>query len=69
MSPIDQISGGNLNMVGVRVCGGTLFIDPVMLDINPIVDYITFEKAKSKEGFLHWVVHHVTSFIESKVYV
>ena len=56
-------------MVGVRVCGGALFIDPVMLDINPVVDYIAFEKAKGKEGFLHWVVHHVASFIESEVYV
>ena len=56
-------------MVGVRVCGGALFIDPVMLDINPIVDYLTFEKAKDKEGFLHQVIHHVASFIESEVYV
>ena len=58
-----------MNMVGVRVCGGALFIDSVMLDINPIVDYVAFEKAKGKEGLLHWVVHHVTSFIESEVYV
>ena len=69
MSPIDQIGGGNLDMVGVRVCGGTLFIDPVMLNIDPIIDYIAFEKAKGKEGFLHRVVHHIASFIKSKVYV
>ena len=56
-------------MVGVRVCGGMLFIDPVMLDIDPIIDYIAFEKAKGKEGLLNQVVHHITSFIESQVYV
>jgi hypothetical protein len=69
MSPIDRIGGGNLNVVGVRVRGGTLFIDPVMLNINPIVNYVAFEEAKGKEGFLHRVIHHVASFIESKVYV
>ena len=69
MSSINQIGGGNLDMVGVRVCGGALFIDSVMLDIDPIVDYIAFEKAKGKKGFLHWVVHHIASFIKSKVYV
>ena len=58
-----------MDMVGVRVCGSTLFIDPVVLDINSIVNYITFEKAKGKEGLLHWVIHHVTSFIEPEVYV
>ena len=63
------IGGGDLNMVGVRVCGGVLFIDPVMLDINPVVDYIAFEKAEGKEGFLHQVVHHIASFIESEIYV
>ena len=46
-----------------------MFIDPVMLNIDPIIDYIAFEKAKGKEGLLHWVIHHVTSFIECKVYV
>ena len=56
-------------MVGVRVCGGALLIDPVMLDINPVIDYIAFEKAKGKEGLLHQVVHHIASFIESKIYV
>ena len=40
-----------------------------MLDIDPVIDYVAFEKAKGKEGFLHRVVHHVTSFIESEVYV
>ena len=69
MSSIDQISGRDLDMIGVRVCGGTLFIDPVMLHIDPVIDYIAFEEAKGKEGFLHWVVHHVASFIESEVYV
>ena len=69
MGSIDWVGGGNLDMVGVRVCGGTLFIDPVVLDIDPIVDYVSFEKAKGKKGLLHRVVHHVTSFVESKVYV
>jgi hypothetical protein len=69
MSPIDWVCGGYFDMVGVRVCGSALFIDLVVLDINPIIDYIAFEKAKGKEGFLHRVVHHVTSFIESEVYV
>ena len=66
---VDWVGGGDLDMIGVRVCGGALFIDPVMLDINPIVDYIAFEKAKGKEGFLHGVVHHIASFVESEVYV
>ena len=69
MSSIDWIGGGDLNMIGVRVCGGTLFIDPVMLHVDPIIDYITFKEAKGKEGLFHWIVHHVTSFIESEVYV
>ena len=69
MSPIDWIGGGDLDMVGVRVCGDMLFINLVMLYINPIIDYIAFKEAKGKEGLLHWVVYHVTSFIESKIYV
>ena len=69
MSPIDQIGGGDLDMIGVRVCGGTLFIDSVVLHIDPVVNYIAFKKAKGKEGFLHWIIYHVTSFIKSKVYV
>ena len=56
-------------MIGVRVCGGTMFIDPVVLHIDPIVDYIAFKEAQGKEGLLHWIVHHVASFIEFKVYV
>jgi hypothetical protein len=46
-----------------------LFINLVMLYNNPIIDYIAFKEAKGKEGLLHWVVYHVTSFIESKIYV
>ena len=69
MSPIDWIGGGNLDMIGVRVCGGTMFIDPVVLHIDPIVDYIAFKEAQGKEGLLHWIVHHVASFIKFKVYV
>ena len=56
-------------MVGVRVCGGVLFINSVVLDIDPIINYITFKKAKGKKGLLHWIIHHNASFIESKVYV
>ena len=59
MSPIDRIGGGDLDVVGIGVCGGTFLVDPVVLDIDPIIDYVTFEKAKGKEGFLHRVVHHV----------
>ena len=46
MSSIDQISEGDLDMVGGRVSGGMLFIDPIMLLVNPVVNYITFEEAK-----------------------
>jgi hypothetical protein len=37
MSLVDWIGGGDLDMVGVRVCGGVLFIDPVVLHIDPII--------------------------------
>ena len=47
MSPVDQIGGGNLNMVGGRVGGGMLFIDPVVLHVDPIVNYITFKESNS----------------------
>ena len=46
MSLIDWISGGDLNMVGSRVSGGALFIDPVVLHIDPVINYITFKEAK-----------------------
>ena len=58
-----------MDMVSVGVCGGTLLVDPIVLDINPIVNYVAFEKAKGKEGLLHQVIHHVASFVKSKVYV
>ena len=63
MSPEDWIGGGDLDVIGVGVCGGAFLVDPVVLDIDPIVDYIAFEEAKGKEGFLHRVVHHIASFI------
>ena len=56
-------------MVSIGVCGGALLIDPIVLDIDPIIGYVTFEKAKGKEGFLHRVIHHVTSFVKSEVYI
>ena len=46
MSPIDQVSEGDLDVVGGRVSEGALFIDSIMLYINPIVDYVAFEEAK-----------------------
>ena len=39
---VDWVSGGDLDMIGVRVCGGTLFIDSVVLHVDPIIDYIAF---------------------------
>ena len=69
VSSIDQIGGGDLDMVGIGVCGGTFLVNPIVLDINPIINYVAFEEAEGKEGFLHWVIHHVASFIKSKVYV
>ena len=69
MSPIDWIGGGDLDVVNIGVCGGALLVDPIVLDIDPIIDYIAFEKAKGKEGFLHRVIYHVASFIKSEVYV
>ena len=69
VSPKDWIGGGDLDVIGIGVCGGTFLVDPIVLDIDPIVDYIAFEKAKGKEGFLHRVVYHVASFVKSEVYV
>ena len=69
VSPEDRVGGGDLDVVGIGVCGGAFLVDPVVLDVDPIIDYVTFEKAKGKEGLLHWVVHHVASFIKSEVYV
>jgi hypothetical protein len=63
MSPEDQVGGGDLDVIGVGVCGGAFLVDPIVLDINPVVYYVAFEEAKGKEGFLHRVVHHVASFI------
>ena len=40
----------------------------IMAQVGPQAP-VAFEKAKGKEGFLHRVVYHVASFIESEVYV
>ena len=69
VGPEDQIGGRDLDVIGIGVCGGAFLVDPIVLDIDPIIDYIAFKKAKGKEGLLHRVVHHVASFIESEVYV
>ena len=69
MSPEDRIGGGDLNVVGIGVCGGAFLVDSIVLDIDPVVDYVAFEKAKGKEGLFNRVIHHVTSFIKSEVYV
>ena len=69
MSPIDRIGEGDLDVVSIGVCGGAFLVDPIVLDIDPIIDYVAFEEAKGKESFLHRVVHHVASFIKSEVYV
>ena len=56
-------------MVGGRISGGMLFIDSVVLHVDPVIYTIALEEAKGKEGLLHWVVHHIAPFIKFKVYV
>ena len=58
-----------MDVVGVGVCGGAFLVDPIVLDIDPIVDYVAFEKAQGKESLFHRVIHHVTPFIESEIYI
>ena len=42
MSPIDGVYRGDLHMIGGRVSRGALFIDPVVLHVDLIVNYIAF---------------------------
>ena len=69
MSSEDRIGGGDLDVIGIGVCGGAFLVDPIVLDIDPVVDYVAFKKAKGKEGLFHRVIHHVASFIKSEVYI